>query len=482
MNGNKPRVFISYARESDAHIAKVEALDNWLRDKKIDIHSDFDHPHRPPREGWQTWMSKEIRDADVVLVICSEKYLKRFNKEEEAGIGLGVTWEGAILTQELYEASLINEKFYPILPDGGAIQHIPSVLRSFFNGCYFPSSYEKILRLILNQDIPQNPSEPKPKREDYGLEMEEEDTEGESEAESALKAAIKKLKIRRPTELDLVNCNRRTEYNTFKRIFPSIQSKVGVFFIAGCHSQSPEALAERFFYESRKHKWKGREDSIHYVRENNNHSRVKIEKLSSIEEWDITGAQTSMRTYWEERFGPLTESKTYDEYVHEYLAKLQYSCIVSAFEIDAKTWDSCDYIHDFINWLSDPLTQIQGESPFFLFFIVVKARNAHIRNQMDDNTINALDDIKHFTEKSLKNPVNILGDFISGLDYVEIDDVKDWFDKLDETNPERIEKCVELLGGQISAQDEQDIFWDKKKVNMWRILELQHKIYQIHNR
>jgi hypothetical protein len=47
-------------------------------------------------------------------VICTETYLRRFEGGDKSGQGLGVRWEGAIVTQELYEAEASNSKFIPV--------------------------------------------------------------------------------------------------------------------------------------------------------------------------------------------------------------------------------------------------------------------------------------------------------------------------------------------------------------------------------
>ena len=47
-------------------------------------------------------MRRQIKQAEFVLLVCTETYNRRF-EGEEPGRGRGVTWEGAILTQELYD-------------------------------------------------------------------------------------------------------------------------------------------------------------------------------------------------------------------------------------------------------------------------------------------------------------------------------------------------------------------------------------------
>lgn len=56
-------------------------------------------------ESWPRWMENEIARAQFVIVIATEKYAERFAGKAPADTGLGATWEGAIITQDLYEAT-----------------------------------------------------------------------------------------------------------------------------------------------------------------------------------------------------------------------------------------------------------------------------------------------------------------------------------------------------------------------------------------
>src|SRR4051812_31043296 len=102
------RAFISYNHDSTEHRDRVLALANRLRGDGIDC--QIDQYVQSPPEGWQRWMVNQVERADYVLVVCSEKYHRRFRGEA----GGGAEWEGAVITQELYDASGLNAKFIPI--------------------------------------------------------------------------------------------------------------------------------------------------------------------------------------------------------------------------------------------------------------------------------------------------------------------------------------------------------------------------------
>jgi len=141
-------VFVSYAHESPPFREQVRALCDWLRSQGIALVCDFDHGNRPPSMGWPAWMQHGIEDAAVVLVVASPKYKARFEKRAAADSGKGVAWEGAIITQELYDAAMRNDKFYPILPDGGARDDIPKAMIPWDNGHWFPSRQQGVLALV----------------------------------------------------------------------------------------------------------------------------------------------------------------------------------------------------------------------------------------------------------------------------------------------------------------------------------------------
>ncbi|UKT65096.1 SEFIR domain-containing protein [Pedobacter mucosus] len=148
-------VFISYAWESEKLKKEVTDLAQWITTNangKVLVTTDHLFAHRPPKMGWPTWMADQIESSEVVLIVCTPAYLSRFRKKEELGKGRGVIYEGGIITQELINNQTINEKFFPIVPDDGDIENIPVILQQYFNGHFFPSGNEGILKMILNDN------------------------------------------------------------------------------------------------------------------------------------------------------------------------------------------------------------------------------------------------------------------------------------------------------------------------------------------
>ncbi|MBW4470469.1 MAG: GUN4 domain-containing protein [Stenomitos rutilans HA7619-LM2] len=125
------KVFISYSWDSEEHKGKVLSLANTLRnpwgvETEIDQYVKARPPYTPDK-GWDIWMNERIQWAEFVLIICTEAYKRRFEGDEELGSGLGVTWEGGIIRQHLYNAQLRNIKFIPFVFSSQDLPHIPDV-------------------------------------------------------------------------------------------------------------------------------------------------------------------------------------------------------------------------------------------------------------------------------------------------------------------------------------------------------------------
>ncbi len=122
------KVFISYSHDSDEHRDFVRGIADQLCREGVDCLIDQYINGFPP-EGWQRWMESQIETADFVLVICTETYFRRFRKEETGG-GKGVTFEGVVISQHLYDAHYHNAKFIPVVPKQGSYDYVPIPLRN----------------------------------------------------------------------------------------------------------------------------------------------------------------------------------------------------------------------------------------------------------------------------------------------------------------------------------------------------------------
>lgn len=147
----KNKVFISYAWEADPHRERVVSFANALRENGFDSSVDAFLPGMPP-EGLPSWMLGQIRWADFVLCVCTEKYRKRCEGDEEPGKGKGVKWEGGIITLTLYHQEFQNDKFIPVVFDSKDVAQIPTILSgAIYYNLSQADGLEKLLRLLTNQ-------------------------------------------------------------------------------------------------------------------------------------------------------------------------------------------------------------------------------------------------------------------------------------------------------------------------------------------
>lgn len=156
LDSPSPKVFISYSHDSQEHKDRALALADRLREDGIDC--TIDQYEESPAEGWQRWMLNQVEVSDFVLVVCTEQYDRRFRGREEVGKGKGVTWEGGVIIQELYDAQGQNSKFIPITLTSEDANFISGPLRSATNyRLNTADGYELLYRSLTNQPRTRKP-------------------------------------------------------------------------------------------------------------------------------------------------------------------------------------------------------------------------------------------------------------------------------------------------------------------------------------
>lgn len=150
MSQEQQTVFISYTHDSLEHKDKVLRLADRLCSEGVDCH--IDQYETSPPEGWARWMVNQVENADFVLVVCTEIYERRFNGKEEVGKGLGAQWEGAVITQDLYDSAARNTKFIPIVFSSEDGNFIPKILRgATYYGVGSEDGYDDLYRRLTDQ-------------------------------------------------------------------------------------------------------------------------------------------------------------------------------------------------------------------------------------------------------------------------------------------------------------------------------------------
>ena len=144
-------VFISYSHDSEAHRDKVLALSERLREDGITTILD-QYENGSPMQGWPRWMLDQLDAATYVLVVCTETHYRRFRGHEAPGKGKGVDWEGALITQELYDARSRSLKFVPVFLSDAVADSIPEPLRSIgYYALTSASAYQNLYDFLLGQ-------------------------------------------------------------------------------------------------------------------------------------------------------------------------------------------------------------------------------------------------------------------------------------------------------------------------------------------
>ena len=145
-------VFISYSHDSESHKDSVLNLAYRLRKDGIDC--VIDQYEESPPQGWPQWMIDQIERADFVLVVCTQTYARRFNRKDPGGPGKGAKWEGAIITQEVYDAHGRNMKFIPVVFKEADAEHIPVILRGATRYNPTPGTgYDSLYRRLTGQPL-----------------------------------------------------------------------------------------------------------------------------------------------------------------------------------------------------------------------------------------------------------------------------------------------------------------------------------------
>ena len=149
-----PKVFISYSHDSSEHKRWVSELGAKLRHKGVD--AILDQWDLGPGDEITLFMESGLRDSDRVLVICTDRYVRK----ADSGEG-GVGYERMIVTAQLIQ-NLGTNKFIPVIRQASGQMKTPVFLATRMyvdlrDGSQFESEFDKLI-----QELHQEPSIKKP--------------------------------------------------------------------------------------------------------------------------------------------------------------------------------------------------------------------------------------------------------------------------------------------------------------------------------
>jgi hypothetical protein len=143
-----PKIFVSYSHDDQRHRNRILELAERLRTDGFETMID-QYVEGTPLQGWPRWMLNQMEWADYVLLVCTKTYYRRFRGHEAPDVGKGVDWEGAIITNELYDRKSVSRRFVPVLFDSGDSDYIPEPIRAFsFHVLTSEEAYRKLTNYL----------------------------------------------------------------------------------------------------------------------------------------------------------------------------------------------------------------------------------------------------------------------------------------------------------------------------------------------
>jgi hypothetical protein len=157
-----PRVFVSYAHESKPHIEGVHCFCQVLAQSGIDVR--MDRWDTGVRRDWQLWATRQILEADFVIVIASETCRKVGDGTIAVGSHVGLQSEMRTL-RELYHSDPASwtSKILPVVLPGHSVSEIPLFLQPYTADHFLVPNIsaggaEDLLRFLTRQPLDLPPS------------------------------------------------------------------------------------------------------------------------------------------------------------------------------------------------------------------------------------------------------------------------------------------------------------------------------------
>jgi hypothetical protein len=128
-----PHIFISYTWTPSPGVdhetwkATVRSFADRLRSEgNFDVWLD-QYDAFPP-QGWQSWMRTQVRRATHILTVCNPAFRQRFEHGASRDVGMGVIYDGAVISRKLLEESRSARRFATVLLGSCQLEDIPTAL------------------------------------------------------------------------------------------------------------------------------------------------------------------------------------------------------------------------------------------------------------------------------------------------------------------------------------------------------------------
>ena len=149
-----PKVFIAYSHDSPEHKRWVSELGVKLRHNGVD--AILDQWDLGPGDDITQFMEHGIIDSDRVLVVCTDRYVRKANAAEG-----GVGYERMIVTAQLVQ-DLGTNKFIPVIRQASEKEETPTFLGArvyidFRNDNQFNERFDELLRELHREPVVERP-------------------------------------------------------------------------------------------------------------------------------------------------------------------------------------------------------------------------------------------------------------------------------------------------------------------------------------
>lgn len=291
--------------------------------------------------------------------------------------------------------------------------------------------------------------------------------------EDPLDLLVRELPIEIPlTPLYLVNCDRRRSLRFFRKCFGRWQDApchFQFYYLLACPTQEPEGFAERLVYELAGAYTDTHHHSINYRRSDGD-ERVRIEPLPI--GLTLNDSKEGFKKYFAERFN--LGNTSFEDYLRTGLPHLQWKYVATALSITAGDWDP-DILEDYMQWLMDAFLEAEGQTPTFLFFMVVWLKNAHFPEKIRRYDHEALDSVKDLVQQNKEYAT-----LISPLPPVPADDLEEWLEKLGGVSQVQKNNIIRTIADRLQGEELTRFQSPDKLLDMERIENLQERVWHIH--
>ena len=131
----------------------------WLFLRANGVDARLDLPAAERRQDWAQWMTREVRDADRIVVVASPGYRRRAEGDAGPDKGRGVQWESRLIRDRFYadqDAGL--QLVLPVVLPGGSADGLPLWLAPASTTHYPVTGYtvagaEALLRVLTGQPL-----------------------------------------------------------------------------------------------------------------------------------------------------------------------------------------------------------------------------------------------------------------------------------------------------------------------------------------